>query len=60
LARAQAGRPNTIPAAAMNEGSASVDRPVSPWPTEQPKAIAPPAPISAAPETERSVCRSEA
>jgi hypothetical protein len=39
----------------MNEGSARVENPVSPCPTEQPSAITPPAPISAAPPAERSM-----
>src|SRR6185437_1326385 len=51
--------PRKIPATATNEASASVDRPVRPWPTEQPSAATPPTPISAAPETERSMCCGE-
>ena len=43
----------------MNEASDSVDNPVSPCPTEQPNAITPPAPISAAPLAERSMWRGD-
>jgi hypothetical protein len=37
--------PNTIPPTAMNEPTASVDSPDSPWPTVHPSASTPPAPI---------------
>ena len=43
----------------MNDASASVDSPVRPCPTEQPNAITPPAPISAAPPAERSMWRGD-
>ena len=48
-----------MPATAMKDATASVDNPVSPCPIEQPKAITPPMPISAAPPTERSMCCGE-
>ena len=48
-----------IPATAINEASASVENPVSPCPIEQPNAITPPAPISAAPPAERSMWRGD-
>ena len=38
-----------MPATATNDANASVEIPVSPCPIEQPNAITPPMPISAAP-----------
>src|SRR5215831_19079055 len=58
--RRPAAVPAKIPATATKEANASVDNPVSPCPIEQPKAVAPPAPISAAPPAERSIWRGEA
>src|SRR4029078_6907450 len=51
--------PSRMPASATNEPSASVDTPVSPCPIEQPNAITPPIPISAAPPGERGMWRAE-
>ena len=47
--------PSMMPATAMKDATASVDNPVSPCPIEQPNAITPPVPISAAPPAERSM-----
>ena len=44
-----------MPATATTDPNASVDVPVSPCPIEQPNAITPPMPISAAPLPERSM-----
>jgi len=52
--RRPAAVPSMMPATATNDASASVDRPVSPCPIEQPKRHTPPVPISAAPPAERS------
>src|SRR6185437_7880517 len=57
--RRPAAEPARMPAAAANDANASVDSPVRPWPIEQPRAIAPPAPISAAPPAERSMWRGD-
>jgi hypothetical protein len=57
--RRPAAVPNKIPATATNDARANVDNPVSPCPTEQPNAITPPIPISAAPPAERSMWRGE-
>ena len=57
--RRPAAVPSRIPVTARNDASASVDTPVRPCPTEQPSAIAPPDPISAAPLIERSMWRGE-
>ena len=48
-----------IPLTAIKDASARVDMPVNPCPTEQPNAITPPTPISAAPPAERSMWRGE-
>jgi regulator of protease activity HflC (stomatin/prohibitin superfamily) len=41
--------PSMMPATAMNEPMASVDKPDKPWPMVQPRAVTPPKPISMAP-----------
>ena len=48
-----------MPAKAISDASASVENPVRPCPIEQPNAITPPAPISAAPPPERSMWRGD-